>query len=129
MISWKYHNSKALKMVRIIGYTTRQKEDGSLFNVLQVQGGIEMLKSKETGQFYATAKRASVTCTFDEETCKSIIGTEMPGRIVKIETEPYAYVIKETGEEIALQHRHVYLPEGVESDEEKLAKQLEEAFA
>ncbi|MCT3761113.1 hypothetical protein [Elizabethkingia anophelis] len=116
-------------MVRIIGYTTRQKEDGSLFNVLQVQGGIEMLKSKETGQFYATAKRASVTCTFDEETCKSIIGTEMPGRIVKIETEPYAYVIKETGEEIALQHRHVYLPEGVESDEEKLAKQLEEAFA
>lgn len=129
MISWKYHNSKALKMVRIIGYTTRQKEDGSLFNVLQVQGGIEMIKSKETGQFYATAKRASVTCTFDEETCKSIIGTEMPGRIVKIETEPYAYVIKETGEEIALQHRYVYLPEGVESDEEKLAKQLEEAFA
>ncbi|BBQ07248.1 hypothetical protein [Elizabethkingia anophelis] len=129
MISWKYHNSKALKMVRIIGYNTRQKEDGSLFNVLQVQGGIEMIKSKETGQFYATAKRASVTCTFDEETCKSIIGTEMPGRIVKIETEPYAYVIKETGEEIALQHRHVYLPEGVESDEEKLAKQLEEAFA
>lgn len=43
-------------MVRIIGYNTRQKEDGSLFNVLQVQGGIEMIKSKETGQFYATAK-------------------------------------------------------------------------
>lgn len=116
-------------MVRIIGYTTRQKEDGSLFNVLQVQGGIEMIKSKETGQFYATAKRASVTCTFDEETCKSIIGTEMSGRIVKIETEPFAYVIKETGEEITLHHRYTYLPDGVESDEEKLAKQLEEAFA
>ncbi|OCW73547.1 hypothetical protein A4G24_16225 [Elizabethkingia anophelis] len=116
-------------MVRIIGYTTRQKEDGSLFNVLQVQGGIEMIKSKETGQFYATAKRASVTCTFDEETCKSIIGTGMSGRIVKIETEPYTYVIKETGEEITLHHKYTYLPDGVESDEEKLAKQLEEAFA
>ncbi|WP_407485158.1 hypothetical protein [Elizabethkingia miricola] len=116
-------------MVRIIGYTTRQKDDGNLFNVLQVQGGIEMIKSKETGQFYATAKRASVTCTFDEETCKSIVGTEMSGRIVKIETESYTYIIKETGEEITLQHRYVYLPEGVESDEEKLARQLEEAFA
>ncbi|WP_407531949.1 hypothetical protein [Elizabethkingia meningoseptica] len=116
-------------MVRIIGYTTRQKDDGTLFNVLQVQGGIEMIKSKETGQFYATVKRASVTCTFDEETCRSIVGTEMSGRIVKIETESYAYVIKETGEEVTLHHRYTYLPDGVESDEEKLAKQLEEAFA
>ena len=52
----------------------------------------------------------------------------MPGKISKIQTEPYQYTIRETGEVVTLEHRYIYLPEGVESDEEKLAKQLEEAF-
>ena len=44
-------------MVRIIDYKTRQKEDGTEFYLLEVQGGIEMVKSKETGLYYATAKK------------------------------------------------------------------------
>ena len=115
-------------MVRIINYKTRQKEDGTDFYHHEVQGGIEMVLSKTSGQYYATAKKATVSTTFDEETCKGLIGTQMPGKISKIQTEPYAYTIRETGEVITLEHRYIYLPEDVESDEEKLAKQLEEAF-
>jgi len=115
-------------MVRIIGYKTRQKESGDEFYLLEVQGGIEMVLSKTTGQYYATAKKATVSTTFDEDTCRGLIGTEFPGRIVKIHTEPYQYTIRETGEEVTLEHRYMYLPEGVESDEEKMAKELEEAF-
>ncbi|AZA87554.1 hypothetical protein EG349_12500 [Chryseobacterium shandongense] len=116
-------------MVRIISYKTRQKEDGTNFYLLEVQGGIEMVLSKATGQYYATAKNAIVSTTFDEETCKGLIGSQMAGKISKITTEPYQYTMKESGEEVTLNHKYIYLPEGVENSEEKLAKQLEEAYA
>ena len=114
-------------MVRIVNYRTRQREDGTDFYLLEVQGGIEMVLSKTSGQYYATAKKATVSTTF-EETCKGLIGTQMSGKISKIQTEPYQYTIRETGEVVTLEHRYIYLPDGVESEEEKLAKQLEEAF-
>jgi len=116
-------------MVRIINYKKRMAEDGREFFALEISGGIEMVKSKETGLYYATAKKATVSTTFDEETCKSLIGTEMPGRITKIKTPAYQYTIKETGEIISLEHKYVYLPEDVEKEEEKQAVELEEAFA
>ena len=97
-------------MVRIINYKEREKEDGTTFFVLELQGGIEMVLSKATGNFYATAKKAFIPSTFDEQTCNGLIGTEMPGRIVKEECEPFNYLIKETGEEIRLAHRWTYTP-------------------
>ena len=99
---------KLKKMVRIINYKQRDKEDGTSFFVLELQGGIEMVKSKETGNFYATAKRAFLPSTFDEQTCSALIGTEMDGRIHREVCEPFSYVIKETGEEVTLSHRWVY---------------------
>lgn len=98
-------------MVRIINYKERNKEDGTSFFVLELQGGIEMVQSKETGNFYATAKKAFIPSTFDEQTCVALIGTDMPGSISKEECEPYDYVVKETGEEITLFQRWVYMPE------------------
>lgn len=98
-------------MVRIINYKERQKENGESFFVLELQGGIEMVKSKTTGNFYATAKRAFIPSTFDEQTCSALIGTEMEGKIVKEDCEPFNYVITETGEEITLNHRWVYVTE------------------
>ncbi len=99
-------------MVRIINYQKRQAEDGREFFVLEISGGLEMVKSKETNQFYATAKKASIPSTFDEFTCKALIGSEMEGEVVKQHVEPYPYVIKETGEEIILTHRWVYSQTG-----------------
>lgn len=95
-------------MVTIINYKKREKEDGSTFYVLEVQGGIEMVMSQTTGQFYATSKKASITSTFDELTCQALIGTQMQGSIVKQGCEPYEYTVKDTGEVIILHHRFVY---------------------
>lgn len=111
-------------MVRIIGYQQRENEDGTSFFVLELQGGIEMLLSKETGQFYATAKKAYVTSTFDETTCKALIGSEIPGSISKKEVEPYTYVVKETGEELMLTHRWVFIPEQEAVKQEEAINQL-----
>jgi hypothetical protein len=67
-------------MVRVTNYAERENSAGEKFYSLILQGkGIEMVKSKETGRFYATSKQASVTSTFDEETCKSLIGEEITG--------------------------------------------------
>ncbi|GAB1858044.1 hypothetical protein MHTCC0001_28810 [Flavobacteriaceae bacterium MHTCC 0001] len=98
-------------MVTIVNFKERQREDGTEFFVLELQGGIEMVKSKETGNFYATAKRTFLPSTFTREVCESLIGTQMPGGIVKEACEPFDYVVKETGEEITLNHRWVYKSE------------------
>jgi hypothetical protein len=106
-----YQTQKLSKMVRIVNYKKRQAEDGREFFVLEISGGIEMAMSSSTGQFYATAKKAYIASTFDEETCKALVGSEMPGSIIKAECELYEYTIRDTGEIITLNHRYVYLPE------------------
>ena len=60
-----------------------------------------MVKSQTSNQFYATAKKAFISSTFDEQTCKALIGTEMPGNVLKQECEPYEYVNKDSGEVMA----------------------------
>ena len=110
-------------MVRIINYIERQVEDGRTFFVLELQGGVEMVMSQDTNQYYATAKKACITSTFDEETCKALLGTSMPGKIEKQECEAYHYIVKETGEEIILTHRYVYVPESQTTNDENKAVQ------
>jgi len=111
-------------MVRIIGFKQREKEDGTPFFILELQGGIEMTQSKETGQFYATAKKAYVTSTFDEQTCKALVGTEISGSIARTDVEPYTYVVKETGEEIILTHRWVFVPKNEQPKQDEVVDQL-----
>ena len=98
-------------MVRIVNYLKRQTEEGKEFFVLEISGGIEMVKSQTSNQFYATAKKAFISSTFDEQTCKALIGTEMPGNVVKQECEPYEYVNKDSGEVMMLSYRYVYTQE------------------
>ena len=99
-------------MVRIIDFAERKNSAGEKFYSLILQGGVEMVMSQETGRYYATAKRASITSTFDEETCKSLIGSELPGSVQKHKCDPYEYVNQETGEVVQLEHRWVYCKEG-----------------
>ena len=102
-------NSKTKKMVRIVNYQKRTTEEGKEFFTLELQGGIEVVKSQETGKLYMTARKASLSCTFDELTCQSLIGTELPGSVRKVACEDYSYTIKETGEIITLSHRFEYV--------------------
>jgi len=83
---------------------------------------VELVKSKETGNFYATAKKASISSTFDEMTCKSLIGQQIPGSIQRVDTDPFEFTVKETGEIITLSHRWTYLKEGETVEEKVLAE-------
>ena len=96
-------------MVRISNYIKRTTEEGKEFYILELQGGVELVKSQETGKLYMTARKASMSCTFDELTCQSLIGTELPGSVKKVECDAYEYTIKDTGEVITLSHRFDYV--------------------
>ena len=95
-------------MVRIVDYKRRINSIGEEFFALILEGDLTMVQSAETGRLYATAKQCSITSTFDEETCKAMIGRQMPGQIVKVECEPYSYTVEQTGEILTLNHRYEY---------------------
>ncbi len=95
-------------MVTIKEFKTRQSKTGEEFLVLVLQGGVTPIKSKESGRMYFTAKTATASCTFDEETCESLIGSQFPGEIVRVECDEYEFTIPETGEVLNLQHRWEY---------------------
>lgn len=97
-------------MVTVINYKKAMNAEEQEFFLLVVQSGVQSVVSQETGRVYLTAKKATVSSTFDEQTCKGLIGTKLPGNVEKKEVEPYSYVIKETGEEISLKHRYEYNP-------------------
>lgn len=98
-------------MVKIVDFKTYQTEDGKDFCVLIVQGGLEAVKSQETNRTYLTARKARVSCTFNEIVCKSLIGTDFPGTIQKVEVDPYDYTVEGSGEVITLSHRYEYMGE------------------
>ena len=119
-------------MLKIVNFNERTSEDGNSFFTLTIQGGIELVQSKQTGNFYATAKKTSITSTFDEDTCKALIGTDIAGTIQKVTCEPYMVTLKETGEKIQLSHRYEYIPEvpseQKEIEDKNLAPQESEVF-
>ncbi|HXA02507.1 MAG TPA: hypothetical protein VNW99_11000 [Cytophagaceae bacterium] len=104
-------------MVTIAKYSVRQKENGEQFIALILQGEVELVQSKKTGKFYATAKQTSIPSTFPEEICKTLIGKKLPGRIVKEESDQYEYTLP-TGEVIELNHTYRYDPDATTIEED-----------
>ncbi|MGO1728608.1 MAG: hypothetical protein ACTH5N_06750 [Psychroflexus halocasei] len=111
-------------MVTIIDYkASANKETGEEFFSLIVQGGVETVKSKETGRSYLTARKAYVSSTFNEVTCKGLIGSQIPGQVVKVEADPYEYEIPDSGEVVTLRHQYVF----VEEEEAKVKENMIES--
>jgi hypothetical protein len=103
-------------MVKIIDYKKRfSAEKQKEFFALTVQGDLEILKSASGGN-YLSAPKISIPSTFDEATCISLIGKELPGRIVKQECEAYSYTIESTGEVITLNYKFEYVASEVKPE-------------
>ena len=98
-----------LIMVTITGYETREK-DGKTFFAITLQGEVRMALSKETGNFYLTADKVSVTTPLSEVMCQMLVGKQLPGSLQKVECEPYQYTNKETGEVLTLTSKTQYSP-------------------
>ncbi len=118
-------------MVTIVNYKKRLSREDKEFYTLILQGGIEMVRSAETGNFYATVKQCSIPSTLNEEGCKAVLGEKLPGKIQKIECDPYEYTIQDTGEVIELSHKWQYVQDETEvtSTAKKSFTTIEEMFA
>lgn len=95
-------------MVTITSFAVRETKDGRSFITLELSGGVEFVVSQATGRPYATTRRCSIPCTFDEITAQGLVGSQIPGEIVKQETEPYEFINKVTGDVMLLSHTYSY---------------------
>jgi hypothetical protein len=103
---------KINKMVRVTGYNIRERKDGTKFVTLELTGGLELVQSQTTGNFYATIRKCNIPSTFSEEIAKIMIGSELDGDIVRIQVDSYEYLNKRTGEIMTLTHSYAYKPKG-----------------
>ena len=100
-------------MVKVIEVKQSVSSTGKPFVSLKIQGGIEAVQSQQTGKLYLTALTCYIATTFDEVTATALIGIDLPGTVKRVESEPYKYTIKETGEVITLSHSYEYFPEEI----------------
>ena len=105
-------------MVKITGIKKCKNAEGEDFICFILHGEIDLVQSKETGRWYATAAKTSISCTFDEQIALGMVGKELPGTIEKVETEAYDYTVPETGEVIKLHHHWAFNPENKTVEEE-----------
>jgi len=105
-------------MVTISNYRVNVNSEGKSFCSLILQGDVELVKSKTTNRFYATARKTSITSTFDENTCRQLIGKTIKGSIVKVDCDDYDYIIPESGEVIRLNYNYSYVADSENVEEE-----------
>jgi hypothetical protein len=82
------------------------------FVLLELSGGLELVQSQNTGKFYATSRKCRIPSTFNADVAKLMVGQQIDGDIVRVESDPYEYTNKTTGEIITLAHSYAYRPKG-----------------
>lgn len=107
-------------MVTIVGYKAVKKDGGGEFCLLTVLGGIELVRSKVTNKTYFTARTVNVSSTFDQNMCRSLIGSEFEGHIIKVACKPYEFTIQETGEVIEMDYKYEFVDEETKIIEEQV---------
>ncbi|MFM7024429.1 MAG: hypothetical protein ACKOXB_15785 [Flavobacteriales bacterium] len=98
-------------MVTITGYSKKDSPSGGKFIVLHLEGGVQMVRSEESGTWFASALKTNIIASVDEKTCKTLVGTQLPGTIIKKKVTPYKYTVPSTGEERMLDYRYEYINE------------------
>jgi hypothetical protein len=99
-------------MVQVTNFHEVETKDGKRFISLELSGGLEIIQSQTSGKFYGTVRKCRIPSTFDANIAKMMVGTQMDGDVVRVETDPYDYVNKRTGQVMSLQHSYAYRPKG-----------------
>lgn len=94
-------------MVKIIAIEERFTKKGE-FKVIVLQGKVEVAISESTGRPYLTARKTSIPFTFSEEFAQSLIGTELPGDIERVECEEYEFKVPGSTKKLTFTHRFQY---------------------
>jgi hypothetical protein len=107
-------------MVSVTGFRIVETEEGEKYVRLVLSGDLEMVRSENTGNFYATTRRATISSKFDEDTSQKMIGKELPGTIERVEVDPYEFELDD-GTKIQIAHRWIYQESKVKDIKSKAA--------
>lgn len=104
-------------MVTVTNFKKQKNAKNEDFFTLELLGQVEMIRAVNTGKYYAHARKATITTTLNEESCRALIGTKFPGKIAKVECENYSYQVPGTNETIVLNHQYQYIAENANAEE------------
>lgn len=94
-------------MVTVSSFNVRESKDGRSFITLELTGSVEFIQSQATGKMYATVRKSNIPCTFTADVASQLVGNQLPGEIVRVETDPYEFTTQ-TGEVMLLDYSYAY---------------------
>ncbi len=97
-------------------------KNGKDFTTLHLLSELQFEVSRH-GAVYGVRRKARLNTNLTEQEVADLIGTTIPGEIVREATTPYKYKLS-NGEELELSHRWRYQPE-VNENEEELVQETE----
>ena len=97
-------------MVTIVEVAERTAANGNVFCSVMVAGDVSVHTSAE-GKASIVALKASIPSNLPKDVLEGMIGNKLPGKVERVETEPYQWTNPNTGEEITLSHTYKYVPD------------------
>ena len=97
-------------MVTIVEVAERTAANGNTFCSVMVAGDASVYTNAE-GKASLVALKASIPSNLPKDVLESMIGNKLPGKVERVETEPYQWTNPNTGEELTLSHTYKYVPD------------------
>ena len=96
-------------MVQVLGVVERTSSKGNTFRVVIVGNDVQVVFSEE-GNPRFDAVKTGIPSNLPIEALQALIGSKLPGVIVKEECEPYTFTGSD-GEDVTLDYRWQYVAE------------------
>jgi proteasome assembly chaperone (PAC2) family protein len=98
-------------MLKIIDAKTRvNSKTKEEYNIVVLQGNVEIQKSQSTGKFYLRSKTISIPTTLNQNEIKQLIGSSIPGEIVKVDCPEYLVPVPNSTRKLKITHSFEYSP-------------------
>jgi hypothetical protein len=98
-------------MLKVIDAKTRvNSKTKEEYNVVVLQGNVEIQKSQSSGKFYLGSKTISIPTTLNQNEAKKLIGSSISGEIVKVDCPEYLVPVPNSTRKLKINHTFEYSP-------------------
>jgi proteasome assembly chaperone (PAC2) family protein len=105
-------------MLKVIDAKTRvNSKTKEEYNVVVLQGNVEIQKSQSTGKYYLASKTIEIPTTLNLNEAIQLIGTSIAGKIEKVDCPEYLVPVPNSNKKLKINHTFTYSPS--ETDEVK----------
>ena len=98
-------------MLKVIDAKTRvNSKTKEEYNVVVLQGNVEIQKSQTSGKFYLGSKTISIPTTLSQNEANQLIGSSIPGEIVRVDCHEYLVPVPNSTRKLKINHSFEYSP-------------------